>query len=68
MERYKQKLQPAQAKERTKWATVDFNSSPVSFLEPKGGFALPLSIPFRRRTPILISPLCLSSAESIRGK
>ena len=30
MERYKQKLQPAPAKEKTKWATIDFNSAPVT--------------------------------------
>jgi hypothetical protein len=30
MERYKQTLQPEEAKEKTKWATIDFNSAPVS--------------------------------------
>jgi len=30
MERYKQTLQPKAAKEKTKWATVDFLSAPVS--------------------------------------
>ncbi len=30
MERYKQTLQPKDAKEKTKWATVDFLSAPVS--------------------------------------
>jgi hypothetical protein len=30
MERYKQKLQPPAAKEKTKWATIDFNSAPVT--------------------------------------
>jgi hypothetical protein len=32
MERYKQTLQPKAAKERTKWATVDFLSAPVSLV------------------------------------
>ena len=29
MERYKQVLQPPEAKSKTKWATIDFNSAPV---------------------------------------
>lgn len=32
MQRYRRKLQPAAAKERTKWATVDFVSAPVSLV------------------------------------
>jgi hypothetical protein len=32
IERYKQKLQPSAAKARTKWATVDFISAPVSLV------------------------------------
>ena len=32
IERYKQKLQPAAAKARTKWATVDFVGAPVSLV------------------------------------
>jgi hypothetical protein len=32
IERYKQKLQPPAAKARTKWATVDFVSAPVSLI------------------------------------
>jgi hypothetical protein len=32
MERYKQQLQPEDAKARTKWATIDFNTAPVSLI------------------------------------
>jgi hypothetical protein len=32
MERYKRKLQPAESKARTKWATINFNNAPVSLV------------------------------------
>jgi len=32
MERYKRKLQPVEAGARTKWATINFNSAPVSLI------------------------------------
>jgi hypothetical protein len=63
MERYKQKLQPAQAKERTKWATVDFNSSPVSLSGAERWLCTAFIDSFQKENP----DIDFSSMSVLRG-
>ena len=63
MERYKQMLQPEAAKAKTKWATVDFNSAPVTLTNAGNWLCRTFISSFERENP----DIDLSSLSVLRG-
>ena len=63
MERYKQMLQPEAAKAKTKWATIDFNSAPVTLANADGWLCRTFIDSFEKENP----EIDLSSLSVLRG-
>jgi hypothetical protein len=63
IERYKQMLQPQEAKAKTKWATVDFNSAPVNLTDASDWLCRTFISSFERENP----DVDLSSLSVLRG-
>ncbi len=63
MERYKRKLQPPDAKAKTKWATIDFNSAPVTLSGAEGWLCRRFIDSFQTENP----DVDFSSMSVLRG-
>ena len=63
MERYKRKLQPPEAKARTKWATINFNSAPVSLVDAERWLCKQFVESFQEENP----DIDFSSLTVLRG-